>query len=135
VRLVAIHQRIQAVIDRCQPTSGAIEKVFVSANPQSALVLGQARGSALLALAQSDLDISEYSALEIKRSITGTGRAGKEQVQHMVRVLLSMDRKPPQDSADALACAICHLHHSEGRLRQTAAGVSVLSKDMKGLPR
>ena len=128
-RLVVIHQRIQAVIGRFQPTSGAIEKVFVSANPQSALVLGQARGSALLALAQSELEISEYSALEIKRAITGTGRAGKEQVQHMVRVLLGMDRKPAQDEADALACAICHLHHAESRLRQTVAGVSVQAGD------
>ena len=113
-RLVAIHQRIQAVIDRYQPTSGAIEKVFVSANLQSALVLGQARGSALLALAQSDLEISEYSALEIKRAITGTGRAGKEQVQHMVKTLLKLPAAPKEDAADALAAALCHLHSRQG---------------------
>ena len=132
-RLVQIHQRIREVISRFQPVSGAIEKVFVSANPQSALVLGQARGSALLALAESDLEISEYSALEIKRAITGTGRADKEQVQHMVRVLLGMDRKPPQDAADALACAICHLHHAEGRQRQTVAQAADPLGKPKGL--
>ena len=132
-RLVEIHQRVRDVIDRFQPASGAIEKVFVSANPQSALVLGQARGSALLALAESQLEISEYSALEIKRAITGTGRANKEQVQHMVRVLLGMDRKPPQDAADALACAICHLHYAEVRQRQTVARSADQIEKSKGL--
>ena len=134
-RLVSIHQRIQEAIGRFEPASGAIEKVFISANPQSALVLGQARGSALLALAQSGLEVNEYSALEIKRAITGTGRAGKDQVQHMVRVLLSMDRKPPQDAADALACAICHLHYAKVRQRQADAGAGVSAGDAGGLQR
>ena len=111
-KAVMIHERIREVIEAYQPEAGAVEKVFMAKNPQSALVLGQARGSALLALAQSELDLSEYSALEIKRAVTGTGRATKEQVQHMIRVLLGMDRKPPQDAADALACAICHIHSS-----------------------
>ncbi|MBT7672032.1 MAG: crossover junction endodeoxyribonuclease RuvC, partial [Proteobacteria bacterium] len=77
------------------------------------------------ALAQSELDLSEYSALEIKRAVTGTGRATKEQVQHMIRVLLGMDRKPPQDAADALACAICHIHNSQGHV---IAGTDTESK-------
>ena len=124
-RLVMIHERIREVIEAYQPEAGAVEKVFMAKNPQSALVLGQARGSALLALAQSELDLSEYSALEIKRAVTGTGRATKEQVQHMIRVLLGMDRKPPQDAADALACAICHIHSSQGHV---TAGTDTGSK-------
>ena len=124
-RLVMIHKRIREVIEAYQPEAGAVEKVFLAKNPQSALVLGQARGSALLALAQSELDLSEYSALEIKRAVTGTGRATKEQVQHMIRVLLGMDRKPPQDAADALACAICHIHNSQGHV---IAGTDTESK-------
>ena len=114
-RLVAIYERIQEIVQVHKPQVGAIEKVFLASNPQSALVLGQARGSALLALAQKDLETSEYSALEIKRAVTGTGRASKEQVQHMVRILLGLNRRPPQDAADALACAICHLHMSQGQ--------------------
>ena len=114
-RLVLIHERIQDVIATFGPKSGAVEKVFLAANPQSALVLGQARGSALLALAQNGVETSEYTALEIKRAVTGTGRATKEQVQHMVRILLGMNRKPAQDAADALACAICHLHVAQGQ--------------------
>ncbi len=114
-RLVAIYERIQEIVQVHEPQVGAIEKVFLASNPQSALVLGQARGSALLALAQQDLETSEYSALEIKRAVTGTGRASKEQVQHMVRILLGLNRRPPQDAADALACAICHLHMSQGQ--------------------
>ena len=116
-RLVQIHQRIREVISRFQPVSGAIEKVFVSANPQSALVLGQARGSALLALAESDLEISEYSALEIKRAITGTGRADKEQVQHMVKSLLKLAAAPREDAADALAAALCHAHTQQSMIK------------------
>ena len=114
-RLVLLYDRIEEIVGTYQPDVGAIEKVFLASNPQSALVLGQARGSALLAMAQQGLEASEYSALEIKRAVTGTGRATKEQVQHMVRVLLGLSRKPAQDAADALACAICHLHASQGQ--------------------
>jgi len=126
-RLVAIYERIQEIVQVHKPQVGAIEKVFLASNPQSALVLGQARGSALLALAQKDLETSEYSALEIKRAVTGTGRASKEQVQHMVRVLLGLTRRPPQDAADALACAICHLHVSQGQ-REGLPRASVKSR-------
>ena len=132
-RLGVIASEIERVIEQHAPERAVIEKVFVSASAKSALVLGQARGSALLALAESELEISEYSALEIKRAITGTGRANKEQVQHMVRVLLGMDRKPPQDAADALACAICHLHYAEVQQRQTVARSADQIEKSKGL--
>ena len=89
----------------------AIEEVFYASNVQSALKLGHARGVALLVAAQWDLPVFEYSPLEIKSSIVGYGRAEKRQVQSMVRVLLRLPGDPPpDDAADALAIAICHLH-------------------------
>jgi crossover junction endodeoxyribonuclease RuvC len=88
-----------------------------------------------VALAHNELEISEYSALEIKRSITGTGRASKQQVQHMVRVLLGLDRKPPQDAADALACAICHVHLAQVRKRQESAMSELADRDSGGVRR
>ncbi len=132
-RLVLIYEHIQEAIAQYRPAVGAIEKVFMAANPQSALVLGQARGSAMLALANNELEISEYSALEIKRAVTGTGRATKQQIQHMVRVLLGMDRNPPQDAADALACAICHLHLSQGEKRRVLAESETVGSEAGGV--
>ena len=116
-RLAAIYSGVSGVIRDWEPQSAAVERVFLASNPHAALILGHARGSAMLAAVNHGLPISDYSALEIKRSVVGTGSAAKEQVQHMVRVLLSMDHKPPVDAADALACAICHLHTAEGERR------------------
>ena len=116
-RLAAIYRGVSGVIQDWEPESAAVERVFLASNPHAALILGHARGSAMLAAVNHGLPISEYSALEIKRSVVGTGSAAKEQVQHMVRVLLGMDYKPPVDAADALACAICHLHTAEGERR------------------
>ena len=116
-RLAAIYRGVSGVIQDWEPQSAAVERVFLASNPHAALILGHARGSAMLAAVNHGLPISEYSALEIKRSVVGTGSAAKEQVQHMVRVLLGMDYKPPVDAADALACAICHLHTAEGERR------------------
>jgi crossover junction endodeoxyribonuclease RuvC len=87
----------------------------------------------MLALANNELEISEYSALEIKRAVTGTGRATKQQIQHMVRVLLGMDRNPPQDAADALACAICHLHLSQGEKRRVLAESETVGSEAGGV--
>jgi crossover junction endodeoxyribonuclease RuvC len=101
----------------------ALEEVFLARNPQAALVLGHARGSALLASVHRRRIVAEYSALEIKRAVVGTGRAAKEQVQHMVKMLLGLDQIPPTDAADALACAICHIH-----TRQMRAHVSSREK-------
>jgi|TARA_B100000929_G_scaffold260146_2_gene224265 crossover junction endodeoxyribonuclease RuvC len=115
--LATIYSGVSEVIQDWRPQSAAVERVFLASNPHAALILGHARGSAMLAAVNQGLPISDYSALEIKRSVVGTGSAAKEQVQHMVRVLLSMDHKPPIDAADALACAICHLHTAEGERR------------------
>ena len=110
LRLAGIYSGVTAVIDDHMPEEMALEEVFLSKNPRAALVLGHARGSALLAGVHRHRIIAEYSALEIKRSVVGTGRAAKEQVQHMVKTLLGLKQLPPFDAADALACAICHIH-------------------------
>jgi len=90
-----------------------VEKLFFQKNVKTALSVGQARGVVLLALAQSDLPIGEYTPNEIKQAVTGYGSAGKSQVQEMVKMLLGLPERPkPDDAADALGVAICHLHSS-----------------------
>ena len=98
------------IIARYEPEAVAIEKVFFAANAKSALVLGQAMGAAMTAAAAAGFAVTEYSALQIKRAVVGHGRAEKSQVQHMVRALLGLSATPSSDEADALACAICHIH-------------------------
>jgi len=115
-RLLRIHQELRALLGRIRPDCAAVEAVFFARNVQSALRLGQARGVALLALAEEGIEIHEYSALEVKQAVTGYGRAEKGQVQEMVRLLLNLPAAPePADAADALAVAICH--HQAARLR------------------
>ena len=97
-----------------------MEKVFFAKSVQSALSLGQARGVVLAALAGSGIPVTEYSALEIKKSVVGYGKAGKGQVQAMVRALLGLRQTPLEDEADALATAICHAHSSRLTLRTLA---------------
>src|SRR5574342_518593 len=110
-RLLRIHQELQTLLARTRPDCAAVEAVFFARNVQSALRLGQARGVALLALAQAGVQIHEYSALEVKQAVTSYGRAVKGQVQEMVRLLLGLAEAPsPVDAADALAVAICHHH-------------------------
>lgn len=111
-RLKVILDNIREVVLANAPNVSALEKVFVNANPASTLLLGQARGAALCALADSDLLVHEYTALQIKKSVVGNGHAAKGQVQRMVQTLLSLNGLPAADSADALACAICHAHIS-----------------------
>lgn len=113
-RLKAVYDGVSEIISTYQPTVFAAERVFMARNADSALKLGQARGVAVLAGANRGLLVSEYSAREIKRAVVGKGGAEKPQVQHMVRALLGLDRAPPADAADALACAICHAHHAVG---------------------
>jgi len=113
VRLRSIYERLQAVIAQCRPDVVAIEKVFIAKNPQSALVLGHARGAAILAAVNNNIDTVEYSATEIKKTVVGRGRADKAQVQHMMRVLLNLRVAPAEDASDALACAVCHAHHQQ----------------------
>lgn len=96
------------------PMEAAIEKVFVNVNPQSTLLLGQARGAAISALVLAALPVAEYTALQIKQAVVGHGKAAKEQVGHMVTRLLQLPGEPSADAADALACAICHAHGGQG---------------------
>lgn len=109
-RLKVILDNIREVVQSTNPTVSAMEKVFVNTNPASTLLLGQARGAAMCALADSLLEVHEYTALQVKKSVVGNGHAAKEQVQKMVQYLLSLGGLPASDSADALACAICHAH-------------------------
>ena len=109
-RLKAILDGLNEVIAAHGPVEVAVEKVFVNANPQSTLALGQARGTAICAAVLANLPVSEYTALQVKQSVVGNGHAAKEQVQHMVKRLLALPGDPAPDAADALACAICHAH-------------------------
>ncbi len=109
-RLKAILEGLNQVIAEHRPAEVAVEKVFVNANPQSTLALGQARGTAICAAVLAGLPVAEYTALQVKKSVVGNGHAAKEQVQHMVRRLLALPGAPAADAADALACAICHAH-------------------------
>jgi crossover junction endodeoxyribonuclease RuvC len=109
-RLKSILEGLKEVIAAHSPLEVAVEKVFVNANPQSTLALGQARGTAICAAVLAGLPVSEYTALQVKQSVVGNGHAAKEQVQHMVKRLLALPGDPAPDAADALACAICHAH-------------------------
>lgn len=107
-RLKVIFAGIAEIIRTYNPDCAAIEKVFVNVNPQSTLLLGQARGAAITALVGGDLDVTEYTALQVKQAVTGTGKAEKAQVQDMVARLLVLPGLPGTDAADALGVAICH---------------------------
>ena len=112
-RLKIIITGLEEVINQFKPDCVAIEKVFVNTNPQSTLLLGQARGAAISAAVIKNLDVYEYTALQVKKSVVGMGHASKSQVQVMVQRLLNLPSIPSQDSADALACGICHANISE----------------------
>ena len=107
-RLKTILQGIDEVVRTYRPDCAAVEKVFVNVNPQSTLLLGQARGAAITALVGADLSVAEYTALQVKQAVTGHGKAAKEQVQAMVARLLVLPGLPGSDAADALGVAICH---------------------------
>ncbi|MFP3896068.1 MAG: crossover junction endodeoxyribonuclease RuvC [Anaerolineales bacterium] len=110
-RLAKIHGEMSCLLDEYGPDVAAVEELFFCKNVRTAMMVGEARGVLLLALAQAGLQIAEYTPLQIKEGITGYGRAEKEQVQEMVRVLLRLEEVPrPDDAADALALAICHQH-------------------------
>jgi len=109
-RLVTLDRELSDVIVAHQPDAGAVEEVFVNANPQSTLKLGQARGVCLLALARAGLPVSEYATRLVKKALVGTGGAEKAQVQAMLKVLLPGVKLAGADAADALAVAIAHAH-------------------------
>jgi len=109
-RLKEIVDGVGEVIAQYGPDVAAIEKVFVNVNPQSTLLLGQARGAAIAAVVMKNVTVAEFTALQVKQSVVGNGHADKSQVQEMVRRLLSLPALPSTDAADALACAICYAH-------------------------
>lgn len=110
-RLQEIYRQLTALIQERQPAAAAVEKLFFSRNVRTALSVGQARGVALLAMANAEIAVHEYTPLEVKQAVVGYGRATKSQVQEMVKVLLGLDSVPqPDDAADAIAVAICHIH-------------------------
>jgi crossover junction endodeoxyribonuclease RuvC len=110
-RLQRIYEGLSEAMETWQPDAVSVERVFFAENPKTALTLGQARGVALLTVANAAVPLVEYSALEIKMAVVGYGRAAKFQIQRMVQTLLGLDELPqPADAADALAAAICHLH-------------------------
>jgi crossover junction endodeoxyribonuclease RuvC len=115
-RLATILAGLAEVIEAFGPTEAAVEKVFVNVNPQSTLLLGQARGAAICAAVTARLNVAEYTALQVKQSVVGQGHARKEQVQEMVKRLLRLPGHPSPDAADALACAICHAHGGLGAM-------------------
>ncbi len=109
-RLKVLFDGIREVISRYEPDAASVEVVFVNVNPQSTLLLGQARGAAVTALVSCDLPVAEYTALQMKQAVVGWGRADKKQIQEMVRRLLSLPGLPGPDAADALGLAITHGH-------------------------
>ncbi len=116
-RLGIIFDGVSQVIGEYQPQEMAIEQEFMNKNADSALKLGQARGAAICAGVQSQVPVEEYAARQIKQAVVGRGGASKQQVLHMICVLLSLPQSPPGDAADALGVAVCHGHYRETRER------------------
>lgn len=123
-RLKCLYSSLMDIIAKHRPEAAAIEELFFNNNAKTAINVGQARGVAVLACASNDLDISEYTPLQIKQALVGYGRADKKQVQIMTKAILNLDEIPkPDDTADALAAAVCHGHSSSsaGRLKNAIA--------------
>jgi len=118
LRLKAIYDGLTVVLKEFSPEAVAIEQVFMAKNPKAALTLGHARGTAVIASVNLDLEVHEYSALQVKSAVVGYGHAAKQQVQHMVKALLNLPEVAQEDAADALAVAICHANSRT--LRQIA---------------
>ena len=115
-RLQAIYRGLAAIMGRHRPDQAAVEELFFSRNARTALSVGQARGVVLLAAADAGLPLHEYKPLEVKQAIAGYGGADKRQVQEMVRMLLHLEQVPePDDAADAVAVAVCHIHSARMR--------------------
>lgn len=123
-RLMMIHQGVQELIATYKPREFAIEQIFMHANPNSALKLGQARGVALAVAALNGLPIGEYAPKAIKNAVVGTGAASKEQVQYMVKTVLGLQGKVQSDAGDALAIALTHAHHLQTGISQIRGGFS-----------
>jgi crossover junction endodeoxyribonuclease RuvC len=120
-RLKILFDGVTEVVCRYQPDCASVEIVFVNVNPQSTLLLGQARGACVTALVHADLPVAEYTALQLKQTVVGYGRADKAQVQEMVRRLLALPGLPGTDAADALGLAITHAHAAKALTRMAEA--------------
>jgi crossover junction endodeoxyribonuclease RuvC len=120
-RLKVLFDGIREVVARYEPDCASVEIVFVNVNPQSTLLLGQARGACITALVSNDLPVAEYTALQMKQAVVGYGRADKTQVQEMVRRLLTLPGLPGSDAADALGLAITHAHAAKAMARLALA--------------
>ncbi len=123
-RIGMIVRSIGDLVAEYRPNQAAVEQVFVNVNPATTLMLGQARGAAVAALVLRDLPVYEYTALQVKQSVVGQGKAAKEQVQHMVVQMLGLSGTPQADAADGLAVAITHALRSQGLARQLG-GLSI----------
>lgn len=132
-RLKILFDGICEITERYQPASSAVEIIFVNVNPQSTLLLGQARGACITALVSRALPVAEYTALQMKKAIVGTGRADKSQVQEMVKRLLRLPGLPGKDAADALGIAITHAHVGQAMARLASA--TPLSRTTSGMYR
>lgn len=110
-RIGTIIEGINQVVREYQPDIASVEKVFVNINPQSTLMLGQARGACIAACVINKLEVSEYTALQVKQAVVGYGHAEKSQIQKMVVYLLKLSKSPQVDAADAIACALAHIHY------------------------
>lgn len=118
MRLSHLFRELTSVIEYYKPDAASIEELFFSSNAKTAILVGQARGVAILACVNGGLEINEYSPLQIKQALVGYGKAGKNQVQLMVKTILNLKEVPePDDTADAVAAAICHGHFAGNRLR------------------
>jgi crossover junction endodeoxyribonuclease RuvC len=121
-RLHVIHSGLVTLLADCRPDCVAIENIFHAKNVRSALRLGHARGVALLAASGTGVSIAEYTPAEIKRAVVGFGRAEKQQVGQMIKLLLGLEAVPsPHDASDALAVAICHIHSATGVIAAAAS--------------
>jgi len=132
-RLKMLFDGIGEIAARYQPDAAAVEIIFVNVNPQSTLLLGQARGACITALVNSHLSVAEYTALQMKQAVAGHGKAAKAQVQEMVKRLLKLPGLPGGDAADALGIAITHAHVGSSMARLAEA--STLARSTKGMYR
>jgi crossover junction endodeoxyribonuclease RuvC len=132
-RLARIHAELSALLASCRPDCVAIENLFHAVNVRSALKLGHARGVAMLAAVEAGCEVVEYTPAEIKRAVVGYGRAEKQQVGQMVKLLLGLRAAPtPHDAADALAVAICHLHSVKpAAIRDPGSGIGTANRESR----
>lgn len=131
-KLLEIFEGIEQLLLQYRPMEAGIEKVFVSKNPTAALTLGQARGTAMVALAKYAVPVFEYSARQIKQAVVGYGAADKSQVMHMVKLQLAYRDTLGQDESDALACAICHAHTRNSVIKIKEQSKQVKSRYQRG---